>query len=311
MKAKRTLKMPRWWLILAGVVMSLAMLAIPAQHSAAQNGDGDDEEEDQSITTPDDCASCHSEEYEVWEGSTHAGALNDPVFIEGWNRAGNPDYCKNCHATGYDALTGNADYEGVGCTACHTDTKGKHPATDMTVDKSSELCGSCHAGPHAPAYNEWLASDHATMNIGCTDCHQSHNTSLHLENPTELCASCHKSLDEDMHGEAGMACHDCHMAEGDTVVDPLSGQTNGAGHTFGIPSNVCAKCHGMTHTLSPDGTTLSPVPESQEPDVEASEASSSQQVNLALTAGGFGGLFIGVIVPMLLNRRGGKHDSAS
>jgi protein-arginine kinase activator protein McsA len=272
-------------------------------------------QDDSGDKTPDDCAACHSDEYKAWDESKHAHAFNQPGFIEAWNRAGNPTYCKSCHATGYDAVSGAVDYEGVSCAACHIDTEGTHPMTDMTVNSSSELCGTCHTGTHAPDYDQWLTSGHATMNIGCPDCHQSHNTTLHLEDPTLLCTSCHKDLDSTMHGQAGMGCHDCHMAAGDTVTDALSGQTNGTGHTFGIPASVCAECHGMTHSTDQSGSTSgSDVSASAEiHDADAiPEEEATKSLNLGLTGGGVGGLLIGFTIPWLLNRnRGGKDDQDS
>src|SRR5574341_428619 len=292
-----------WWITLLCLVGGLALGLVPV--GAAQAQDGGDGEEPRS---PDECANCHPDEYEVWQASQHANALADPDFIQAWERAGSPAYCKSCHATGYDAVEGTVAYEGVGCLACHQDAEGNHPGTDMTVDKSSELCGTCHTGTHAPDYDQWLVSDHATMNIGCTDCHQSHNTALHFDNPTELCVSCHQGLDEDTHGVQGMACHDCHMAAGDEVVDQFSGATNGPGHSFAITPGVCQKCHGMTHSLAPDGTLLTMSQTAPDDSAQTQEDAdrANQQLNLGLTGGGISGLIIGIAVPWLLHRRAQK-----
>ena len=301
-----SLSLRRRTILIAILSMVIFLFAAPWMTVSAQDDNGD--------KTPDDCAACHSDEYKDWDESKHAHAFNQPGFIEGWNRAGNPAYCKSCHATGYDAVSDTVDYEGVSCFACHEDTEGNHPMTEMTVNSSSELCGTCHTGTHAPDYDQWLTSDHATMNIGCPDCHQSHNTILHLEDPTALCTSCHKDLDTSMHGQAGMGCHDCHMAAGDTVTDPLSGQTNGTGHTFGIPSKVCAECHGMTHTSTEGGIPVSDTTTDTQPTdacIHENE-DATKNLNLGLTGGGVGGLLIGFTIPWLLNRnRGGKDDQNS
>lgn len=301
MHTKFHLMREHWWVVVPCLALA-ALFVLPSGSVLAQDGEGDDGNEPRS---PDECANCHEDEYQIWQESQHANALADPIFIEAWERAGNPTYCKSCHATGYDAVEGTVGYEGVGCLACHEDAEGNHPGSDMTVDNSSELCGSCHTGTHAPDYDQWLVSDHATMNIGCADCHQSHNTALHFDdNPTELCGSCHQGLDEDTHGSQGMACHDCHMAAGDEVVDPLSGQTNGAGHTFGIPANVCSNCHGMTHSLAADGTMATvDLPEDNADQCEAAKEQANRQLNLGLTGGGISGLIIGIAVPWLLHRR--------
>lgn len=292
------------WAVVLGLSVAVAILFLPGQIAYAQEGEGESDGEPRS---PDECASCHADQYEVWHDSQHADALADPRYIEAANRAGNPTYCQSCHATGYDAVEGTAQYEGVGCLACHTDAEGNHPSTDMTVDKSSELCGTCHTGNHAPDYDMWLVSNHATMNIGCTDCHMSHNTALHMEDPNELCTSCHRDSTEGLHAEQGVMCTDCHMAPGGTVVDELSGATSGAGHSFEIPPDVCAKCHGMTHELTDaESSHDTSTDTSTEVDEAETRELSAQQFNLGLTGGGIGGLIIGMSVPWLLYRRGQK-----
>src|SRR5574341_1205225 len=109
-----------WWITLLCLVGGLALGLVPV--GAAQAQDGGDGEEPRS---PDECANCHPDEYEVWQASQHANALADPDFIQAWERAGSPAYCKSCHATGYDAVEGTVAYEGVGCLACHQDADRK------------------------------------------------------------------------------------------------------------------------------------------------------------------------------------------
>src|SRR5574341_97443 len=200
------------WVIGASAVLALAVLALPPSSVQAQDGD--------TPSSPDTCASCHSAEYEAWETGQHAGALTDPRFVEAWSRAGNPAYCKSCHATGYSAADDTVDYEGVGCLTCHTDVEGDHPASDMTVNDSPELCATCHTGNHAPDYDQWLTSRHVTANVGCKDCHQSHDTTLRFDDSTQLCTSCHQEADEGQHAEVQTSCTDCHMAPGEVIVDP-------------------------------------------------------------------------------------------
>lgn len=284
-----------WW----AVALAFGLFITPGT-AFAQNDTPD--------PTPYDCAGCHEEAYHAWQDSTHANSLTDPTFLEAWTRANEPEYCKTCHATGYDPADGTVSYEGVGCLFCHEDETGTHPTGNMTVDKSSELCGKCHTGTHAPDYDQWLMSEHATMNIGCNDCHQSHSYEIHMETPSELCLNCHAFKTEDIHGEQGMECNDCHMFSSGDVIDLLSQRASGPGHTFGITAEVCSSCHGMTHTLAPDGTDVSTsaaeeYAEELETEVSELEEQSQQRFDLGLTGGGIGGLVLGITIPWLLRKR--------
>jgi predicted CXXCH cytochrome family protein len=304
MHTHRRLTKPGFLITVVGLGLALlALLVLPAP-AYAQDGGGED------WTTPDGCASCHADEYNVWHDSLHSGALVDPGFIEAWNRAGSPKYCYECHATGYDPVQGSVNYEGVGCLACH-DFATDEDAPHMTTSTDAAVCGQCHTGNHAPDYDEWLTSDHATMNITCLDCHQSHDTGLVIADPTELCASCHEDqMDDSVHGQEGMACHDCHMAPGDEVTDPISGRTNGAGHTFEIPSSVCADCHGMTHALKKNAgeeDNVAAMEEALNEQMAELEDKANNNLNLGLAGGGIGGLLVGLVIPfVILRRRGDK-----
>jgi predicted CXXCH cytochrome family protein len=258
---------------------------------------------------PDECAICHEEAYQAWQGSKHFGAYTDPLFIEARSRAGNPTYCFGCHTTGYNPTTGKSETEAVACRACHQPKAADAPGPHMTVDKSSQLCGQCHTGTHSPNYDEWLVSKHATVNVGCVDCHNTHAGHLKMADTSELCTSCHKTAAADsVHGVDGMTCTDCHMAKGDQVVDSLSGQRNGAGHTFSIPANVCAKCHGMTHTLKQQDKNLKPAPSAEEVAAQMStlQKKADNNLNVGLTGGGIAGLVLGALASVVLLRRVAK-----
>jgi hypothetical protein len=244
--------------------------------------------------------------YQDWEESVHAHAMSNPTFIEALSRAGNPSYCRTCHATGYDPIQGTTDYEeGVSCVACHDSSQ------HGTINDSAEVCGQCHTGTHAPDYDQWLVSDHASANIQCNACHEGHSAELRMEESNQLCESCHSDMTEtSLHGQANIACTDCHMQSGDTVLDSLSGHKSGAGHTFSIPPEVCASCHGMTHTLKPQSEAELSSPEAAPPEATEAigqlEAKAERNLNLGLTGGGIGGLALGILIPWVLYRRSGK-----
>jgi hypothetical protein len=297
----------RYWIRASlGIVLVCVLLLALAPVALAQEGDDGDAP---GVRSPDECAACHVEAYEAWEGSHHADSLSDPIFLEAFTRAGEPIYCQGCHATGYDPIRRTVQFEGVGCLACHTEIEGEgtHPAEGgMTTDDSADLCGECHNGSHAPDYDEWLLSEHATMNIDCVDCHQSHDTALLIEDPIESCVTCHPHAADDVHGQEGMACHDCHMYASDEVVDSLSGRQAGSGHTFSIPAEVCGSCHGMTHMLQPGDEDASEADASSEAlatCLEEQETQSRQSRDLGLVGGGIGGIVLGATIPWLLRRR--------
>lgn len=257
-------------------------------------------------TTPDECAACHKAAYQEWKESDHAHSMSSPAFIEALSRAGNPTYCRTCHATGYDPVQGIVEYEGVSCLACHD--RSEHG----TVNASSEVCGQCHSGTHAPDYDQWLVSDHASANVQCSACHQGHSAELRMGDSTKLCQSCHSDMSgTSVHGQADIACTECHMHAGETVLDSLSGTKSGAGHTFTIPPEVCASCHGMTHSLDPKntvGTSVSgdALSSLTIEDLSDLEARAERNLNLGLTGGGIGGLALGILIPWVLYRRSGK-----
>lgn len=262
---------------------------------------------DEPLPPPSDCAGCHREEYREWQQSNHEGALSDPVFIEAWARAGNPGYCQACHTTNYDPVENTNDYEGVGCLACHELRLDEPGIAHATVDTSAVLCGECHTGTHAPDYDEWLVSPHATANIACSDCHQSHNDDLHMADTNTLCTSCHEAgAEETVHGQDNMQCSDCHMHQGTETIDALSQRKDSLGHTFFVASDVCAGCHGMTHTLSSDPTKQQEniiLRQSLDECRASEQAGDINKLNLGLAGGGLGGLAVGVIIPLMLRSR--------
>lgn len=283
-------------------MLSLGLLAVVPVAMAQEGGGGDD-------ASPDTCAGCHQEIYEEWLTHGHSDSLNNPAFIQAYAQAGYAPYCQSCHATGYDAVTGTSSYPGVSCQSCHQPLAETPGSGHMAVNDSPELCSECHTGPHAADYDSWLMSDHATLNIGCGDCHQDHSADLHMEDATALCANCHSDeLDATIHGEAGMSCVDCHMNPGGDTLDPLSGNPVSGLHSFGIAPDTCAECHGMTHTLTADGdsATLAPADHASNQQIAELEAEATNKLNLGLTGGGIGGLVLGITIPWVLYRRNGN-----
>ncbi|MBC8462995.1 hypothetical protein H8D76_01410 [Candidatus Bathyarchaeota archaeon] len=134
---------------------------------------------------PETCAACHSSKYEGWEKSEHSTAFTNSEFQEEWGSEGNPDTCLECHTTGYDSSSGEYATENVSCESCHG------AGLTMEVDRSAELCASCHSGEFGKnRYEDFLEGTHATSGVTCADCHVSEEDHT-LELISTACASCH------------------------------------------------------------------------------------------------------------------------
>lgn len=297
---------------LLGVLVALFVF-VPAV-LAQEGGEGD-------IRSPDECAECHPEAFESWHTTLHATTSERPEFISAWADAGRPAYCRQCHGTGYDAQTGEFVFEDVTCQSCHVELGDQpHPAGDMSVDTSAELCGSCHSGVHSPTFEEWLLSDHGTMGIECLTCHDPHNDGMRADNVNELCGRCHKdqSADDNVHNMTGMDCSFCHMYGAQQLRGPGE-DSPGTGHAFDIAPDVCAECHGMTHTLtvsdvSEDSIDAAAVDnaadaadetedvEMLEEQVVELEERAQSNLDLGLVGGGLGGIVLGAAGVWALRR---------
>lgn len=101
------------------------------------------------------CQSCHSEDYEIWSKSEHAGALKT-LEDDGQDR--DPD-CTGCHVVGLDATTGfqsrqlTPELADVGCESCHGPSAA-HVAnpTVKTPRDAMASCRSCHNAEHSPTF---------------------------------------------------------------------------------------------------------------------------------------------------------------
>ena len=163
-----------WLLGLILIVVWFASLS--DQQVEAQSGD---------YIGPDACMTCHQDKHDEWSESKHAEAYSDPEFQREWSAAGNQEDCLQCHTTGYDQETKTYAIEGVTCEQCHGE------ALTMEVDRSPELCGSCHSGEYGEyRYEEFLEGTHAGSGVTCVDCH-AYEDNHEFEIESKACATCH------------------------------------------------------------------------------------------------------------------------
>ena len=256
------------------------------------------------VLDPSTCAECHRDEVRNWQNSPHANASLGDVFLNAFADQGRPDYCMGCHASGYDANTGDHQFEGVICTSCHlmsTDTE--HPPAPVEVARDSAICGTCHSGAHAPAYDEWLVSDHQTFGVDCVDCHTPHDNGLIRGDVNSTCGDCHsEAMNDEVHMAQDMTCVDCHMTarttqDGEHVLM--------ASHTMAIDPGVCSDCHGNTHDLTVRETNGDGAPDVEVAALQEQIALAEEEADedrLSSIVGGALGAIIVMFVLMILFR---------
>ncbi len=150
--------------------------------------------------------------------------------------------CEACHgpgsahaSSGDKTKTGqmstlSPDKQAMVCAQCHSvGTSVKDPTLKHAVgykwgdDIKTHLKLAEVTGPAMnQQYNEWLASTHATQNVGCTTCHEVHgpasaNEAMLKKPGNELCMGCHATdVAKEGHPKVTEAikCIMCHMPQG-------------------------------------------------------------------------------------------------
>lgn len=196
------------------------------------------------------CIGCHDDRHSRWVNSNHANAYSDPAFQQSWEDQGQPKYCLACHTTGFDPNTGEYAFEGVTCEQCHGPYSEEHPPERVPVDRSGEICGTCHT----VSYDEWKGSVHGKVGTDCLSCHDVCTLETHKagegvsgEHPVQnvVCANCHHNVTDGFvhttHAENGIDCLTCHMQIGEDDIGP-EGKVRTA-HDFTVKARVCVDCH--------------------------------------------------------------------
>ncbi len=255
------------------------------------------------IVDPTTCAECHADQYRQWQASPHANASLIPAFLNEFAAQGRPSYCMSCHASGYDPRTEQYTFEGVVCSDCHYVTgESEHPPGPVEIATDSAVCGKCHTGEHAPTYDEWLVSNHASAGIDCVDCHTPHNNGLILDDVNSTCESCHsEAKTDDIHMGQDMTCVDCHMVKRTQQDGVFTTQT---GHSMLIDPGICANCHGNIHLLSSGTANLTDQEKSQLTSLETQvgdlKTAAEDNLNTGIVGGAIGALVLVVIAFVII-----------
>ena len=200
----------------------LAVLAITVSMAAVE------------VTPSHRCGDCHRDIYRMWRDSTHAMAMEDPIFLDAYHDTKQREgeevsrTCLECHAplaaiTGDLQLEERVTWEGVNCDYCHSivsvDDSTRPPRATIEISDvkrgpipDAESPG--HEVAYSPLHQESLV---------CAPCHEYINgdgTPV-MTTYTEWKAS---SAARD-----GTSCQNCHMElTRANVVDPRVKRSSGA-----------------------------------------------------------------------------------
>lgn len=198
------------------------------------------------FTEPEVCAGCHPQQYDEWNGSVHALALQDPIYQgelnKGFKAVGHEitRQCEGCHSPagmvtgeikgpGLKGL-GRMARAGVSCDICHSISGVTHLQTPSREPENGSFILSpgrdtkegaklVKRGPFKPSpecgggFHECAESPlHAQSDL-CASCHQVYHHESHF--PLE---STYLEWKHGPYAQKNIHCHDCHMVETDTFL---------------------------------------------------------------------------------------------
>src|SRR5512134_1922546 len=87
--------------------------------------------------------------------------------------------CASCHtdsqANWQDGAHGQSGL--VTCDTCHDSVSADHPISPMSINRSPDLCISCHSN-QSFGVQDWQDSKHNQLGMECATCHDPHTTTL-------------------------------------------------------------------------------------------------------------------------------------
>jgi len=198
------------------------------------------------FTEPEVCQGCHPQQYDEWNGSVHALALQDPIYQgelnKGFKAVGHEitRQCEGCHSPagmvtgeikgpGLKGL-GRMAQAGVSCDICHSISGVTNLQTPSREPENGSFILSpgidTKDGPKLVKRGPFKPSQECGG--GFHECNQS---PLHAQ--SDLCASCHQVYHHESHfplestylewkhgpyAQKNIHCQDCHMVETDTFL---------------------------------------------------------------------------------------------
>jgi len=198
------------------------------------------------FTEPEVCQGCHPQQYDEWNGSVHALALQDPIYQgelnKGFKAVGHEitRQCEGCHSPagmvtgeikgpGLKGL-GRVAKAGVSCDICHSISAVTHLRTPSHEPENGSFILSpgmdtkdgvklVKRGPFKPSaecgggFHECVESPLHTQADLCASCHQVYHHESHF--PLE---STYLEWKHGPYAQKNIHCQDCHMVETDTFI---------------------------------------------------------------------------------------------
>jgi len=172
------------------------------------------------------CGECHRDIHRGWKKSAHAQSLEDPVFQQALQAAGNSlgaadrKLCFSCHApttllSGDYALQKKVTWEGVNCDFCHSITAVTlgDPMTAYTTKP-----GPVQRGPIENAASNGHEVEYSALftdALLCAGCHE------YRPEGAEAVLTTYSEWKESPYEAEGVTCQSCHMSlVRANVVDP-------------------------------------------------------------------------------------------
>jgi predicted CXXCH cytochrome family protein len=203
---------------------------------------------------PEDCITCHSDQYDYWNETEHANHIytnGSHVRIGAYVWVSNSTFnasCSECHTSGWENNSGVITFDNynVNCMACHNSTGN--------VDYSGEACADCHrpsGEEHPHQYVPWQNSAHANSLTDlrasshaadyCMHC-MSTEGFVHQQNPDQLGSDVDTDFDPEGAYNA-ISCPACHALHANWSLT-APGMIRAVNAT-----QLCAECHtGARHT---------------------------------------------------------------
>jgi len=208
----------------------------------------------EALMKPSSCEPCHAEHVKQWEGSMHAYAAEDPVFVA-MNAFGQDatngelgDFCVSCHApmavrTGATSDGLNLDtlpehLKGVTCYFCHSveSVTGNHNNPLVLADDDVMRGGltepvenPAHHSAYSPLHDR---QEHASASA-CGSCHDIvTQAGVHLE---RTFAEWNASLYSNQVPGQQLTCGNCHMNGRDGVAADFDGVPLRRVHDHSMP----------------------------------------------------------------------------
>ena len=197
-----------------------------------------------AFSDPLHCSVCHTEKFNGWKETKHAGAFTK--HIEGMGSNHYREYCNSCHTLGFNTApeADNGGFDDIARVVEWAFPETLEPGNFDAMHKDLQLkaniqCESCHG-----AGSEHVASggnpELITMSTSSGDCAQCHDSEPYHVINQQWNSSSHAVATRYPTGEGRASCVGCHSGIG--FIDRIDGLPREELRT-GYEAIVCATCH--------------------------------------------------------------------